>query len=161
MNNWKKINDMEHNKLWSFIYDNLHFYPYGKKNLIDLPKPNRCFDISNFYNDGFRDDLYEDLHRVALLWFEKISKGERMYALDWQHDCYSYRADLLFEKNEYDEWLIPIFPNGDYLFFLTSDYKNGVFADGINFRLSIWGGDIVQAVETQMPDILVRSNCCD
>ncbi|HET9056445.1 MAG TPA: DUF2716 domain-containing protein [Chitinophagaceae bacterium] len=160
MNNWKLLNDSEYKQAWDFAYDTLHFSPNvnEKEDLIILPTPNKCFDISNFYDDGFSEELYEDLHKSTLLLFKKISKGKRMYALNYQHDCYSFSADLPFEKDEFGEWLVSIFPNGDYLFFLTSDFDNGVFADGINFRLLIWGEDIIKAFEIEKPEMLV-SDC--
>ncbi|WP_164972745.1 DUF2716 domain-containing protein [Lacibacter luteus] len=158
MNNWKILKDVENKKVWDFVFSELHFKPHEEKELITLPLPNKYFDISRFYNDGFVEELYNNLHESAQAWFEKISNGERMFALNWQHDCYSFTADLPFEKDEYNEWLIPVFPNGDYLFFLTNDFKNGIFADGVNFQLLIWGGDIIKAFETKTPDMLKVNN---
>ncbi len=76
-----------------------------------------------------------------------------MYALNWQHDCYSFLPELPFEKDQFDEWLIPIFPNGDYLFFLTKNFQNGVFADGINLSISIFGKDIIREFEINKPSM--------
>ena len=80
-----------------------------------------------------------------------------MYALDWQHDCYAFDPILPFERNEFDDWLISIFPNGDYLFFLTSNFQNGIFADGINLKISFWGNEMLQALEANKPRILEKS----
>ncbi len=154
MNNWTLLSNSDSKRAWDYLYNDLHFKPHEKKDLIVLPIPNRTFDISSFYNDGFREELYENLHEIVLSWFKKISNGKRMYALNWQHDGYSFACDLPFEKDEFDEWLVPVFPNGDYLFFLTSNFKNGIFADGIHLRFSIWGEDIFGALESATPDIL-------
>jgi hypothetical protein len=59
-----------------------------------------------------------------------------------------------FELDEFNDWLIPLFPNGDYTFFLTSDFKNILFADGINFTISFAGEDIVQEVKSLAINIL-------
>ena len=159
MNNWSRLNDLEYREVWDLINDNFHFIPNAskRKNLVRLPKLNICFDISRFYNSGFSLKVYDDLHKLALIWFKEISKGKRMYALNWQHDCYTFSADLPFEKDEFDEWLISVFPNGDYLFFANSDFKNGIFADGINLTFSLWGEDIIKECECKMPEILIKS----
>jgi hypothetical protein len=156
MNNWKLLNDLEYKQSWDFISDKLNFKPYQKKDTILLPIPNKHFDISDYYNDGFIDELYDDLHNCALLWFKTIANGERMYALNWQHECYSFEVDLPFEKTEFNEWIIPVFPNGDFLFFLTRDFKNGIFADGINFTICLWGDDMMNALEINTPKMFIR-----
>lgn len=154
MKNWKILDTIEYNHAWDFVFSKCHFKPYEKQELITLPNPNLCLDISQFYNDGFSEDLYKELHESAHAWFEKISNGKRMYALNWQHDCYSFSTDSPFEKDEFGEWLIPVFPNGDYTFFLTQDFRNGIFADGINFRLLIWGESLIKILEAKMPNML-------
>ncbi len=155
MSNWIAISESEYNKVWDFVFNNLDFKPHEKK-VINLTTPNICFDISSFYNDGFREELYDNLNESALQWFKNVYSGIKMYALNWQHDCYSFNPNFPFEKDEFEEWLIPVFPNGDYLFFLTSDFNNGIFADGINLKFSLWGEDLIKAFEFIKPMILVH-----
>ncbi|MBX3254202.1 MAG: DUF2716 domain-containing protein [Chitinophagaceae bacterium] len=160
MKNWKLLSDSEM-QVWDFIYNKLDFKPtMDKENLIILPAPSQCFDISQFYNEGFNEYLYDDLHKSSMSWFETISEGKRIYALNWQHDCYSFTTKLPFEKNEFGEWLISIFPNGDYIFFLSSDLNNGVFADGINCRLSFFGKTMMKAIKLNVAKIVVKSKAC-
>lgn len=155
MKNWAVLSEPEYKLSWDFIYDCLQFHPNDEnQELIALPFPSRCFDISTYYNDGFREELYEDLHECALKWFKQICDGKRLFALDWQHDCYSFDCYLPFEKDEFGEWLVPVFPNGDYLFFLTNDFRNGVFADGINLKMSFWGEDMMGIVKSIKSDLL-------
>lgn len=153
MNNWQLLNDLEYAKAWNFLYEELHFSPF-ESYLIILPDPKKDFDISKYYDDGFSQELYDDLHKDALFWLKKVSKGKRIFALNWQHDCYSFNTDLPFEKDEFDEWLVPVFPNGDYIFFMTNDFSSGIFADGINLKLSIWGEALMRAFECKKPEML-------
>lgn len=139
MSNWKLLDNSAYTSVWNFVYDKLHFKPYNKEHLISFLCHYICFDLTSFYDNGFNEALYDNLHEEILVWFKKASNGEELYALNWQHDCYAFNPDLPFEKDEFNEWLIPVFPNGDYLFFLTKDFKNGIFADGINFTFSFWG----------------------
>lgn len=154
MENWKKINEMESDKLWRFVFENLTFRPYDKANIINLPIPHKTFDISGFYNEGFSEFLYNELHATIHNWFKGITNGTRMYALNWQHDCYSFTTDLPFEKDEFGEWLISAFPNSDYIFFITDAFSNGFFGDGINKKIFIWGKEIINASQVNMPRIL-------
>lgn len=146
MSNWNVLSESEYNKAWDFVFNNLDFKPHEKK-VINFATPNICFDISNFYNHGFSEGLYDNLHESALQWFKEIYGGTKMYALNWQHDCYSFDPNFPFEKDGVGEWLIPVFPNGDYLFFLTSDFNNGIFSDGINLTFSLWGEDLLKVFE--------------
>jgi hypothetical protein len=154
MENWKKLDDLDERNAWGFITNKLNFQPYNKECIVRLPSPNKVFEISKYYDEGFNEELYSNLHESILSLFKKIAKGGRMYALNWQHDCYSFSPYLLFEKDEFDEWLVPVFPNGDYLFFLTEDFDNGIFADGVNLKFSIWGENIVTALEYEVPIML-------
>lgn len=161
MNNWSILNKEEYTAYWNFIYNSLYFVPnLNSDSLITLPMPNRCFDISQFYGKGFDDNLYNNLHDTAIKWFEKISGGQRMFALEWQHECYSFDPKGPFEKDEFNEWLIPVFPNGEYLFFLTKNFENGIFADGINLRLSMWGEAIIKESRSSKAEILIKSQEC-
>lgn len=153
MSNWNLLNLTEYETIWDFIYKELDFNPYLSNSTcsIKLPHPSLSFDISEYYNNGFREDLYNDLHKCIVLWFKNISKEKEMYALDFQHDCYSFNSNLLFEKDEFDEWLIPVFPNGD----LTFNFKNGIFADGINLKIHIWGDDFLREYILNKPIMLL------
>lgn len=159
MDNWTLLRKEETEKFWSFAYEKLHFMPTNVLNtdLIALPKPNVSFDIADFYDKGFDEKLYEDLHESALVWFEEIANGKRLYAFNWQHECYSFLPGLPFEKDEFAEWFIPVFPNGDYLFFVMHDFSNGIFADGINCKISFWGEAIINTLNSNMPSMLLKS----
>lgn len=155
MANWAILEAGDLRNCWDFIYENLQFKPHaGENEQIQLPTPNLSFDISNYYNDGYREDLYLDLHKKARSWFQEISKNRIMYAVVWQHEGFSFNPDLVFEVDEFDEWLVPVFPNGDYTFFLTGDFLNGIFADGIHLIIRIWGVDIIEAFKKNTPSIL-------
>ncbi|MFL5730485.1 MAG: DUF2716 domain-containing protein [Cytophagaceae bacterium] len=155
MKNWGILSQQDYSKAWDFINNELSFKPNSNgEGLIKLPSPNKKYDIHNFYNENFSEELYNNLHNYILGYFKQLSKGNRLLALDWQHDCFSFDPHLPFEKDEFDEWLIPAFPNGDYLFFLTKDFKNGIFADGINLSISFFGDDLINIIQHEKPEIL-------
>ncbi|MGF7232789.1 DUF2716 domain-containing protein [Arachidicoccus sp.] len=160
MNNWRLLDNKEFTLAWDFVYEKLLFQPYEKdKKLLKPPMVSKCFDISMFYNDGFNEDLYKELHDYMLECFQNTSNfGDRIFVLDWQHSCYSFDSRLPFEKNEFGEWLIPVFPNGDFLFFLTKDFKNGIFADGVNLKITFWGNQFIDFLNSKDAGIL-SYNC--
>lgn len=155
MKNWQEISDNERKVFWNFIYNILLFKPYNEEKIITLPSKNKHFDISQFYNDGFNNILYEELHLTCIKWFKEMSNNDLIYALNWQHECYRFSPYLPFEKDEFDEWLIPVFPNGDYCFFLSKDLQNGIFCDGIHLSISIFGDEIIKAFEKNHPQMLI------
>ena len=166
MSNWKLLDDKTRELAWDFVYDNCCFHPYNspkfdsrfkKVSVIKLPKPNVYYSTKKYF---VAED--EECSPSEIKWFENFNsnlqnklisifktltkkKGERMYALDWQHQGYSFNPFLPFEKYGHPEtWEIPAFPNGDYLFFLTKDFKNGIFGDGIHHSISFFGKEMVE-----------------
>lgn len=154
MKNWILLRDVDNDNLWNVIYNKYKFQPHEQTEIIFLPNPNLTFNISDFYNDGYVDDIYDELHSVAIKWFIDIFDKERLYAVSWQHEGYSFLPNLPFEYDEFGEWLIPVFPNGDFNFFLSKDLKNGIFADGINFSISFFGEDLLKSIIINRPKIL-------
>lgn len=158
MGNWEQLEQYAYDKVLDNIYSQMLFNPNQPEGrLISLPQPHLCFNIAEFYNEGFNEDLYDDLHACAKSWFKYVSGGERLYAVSWQHDGYSFSADEEYQRDEFGEWLVPVFPNGDYLFFLTKDFQHGIFADGIGLTISLFGKDMLEAFNKRKAAILTAS----
>lgn len=161
MTNWKILDNSEYDRAWKFVYEDLSFKPNAEfERLITIPFPNKCYDISKFYNEGFSEQLYDNLHQCAVNYFNRIAKGKRLLALNWQHECYSFDPRLPFETDKFGEWLISVFPNGDYIFFLTKAFRDGIFADGLNLTISFFGEDMIKEIESKQPEILIKSKIC-
>ncbi len=155
MSNWQILSNKESSLAWDYIHTTMKFRPRETGQLIELPPPFKCYNISQYYNTGFSEDYYDDLHKKAVPVFRLITnRDERILALNWQHDCYSFDPRLEFEKDEFGEWLISVFPNGDYVFFLTQNFRNGIFGDGINLSLSLFGKELTEAFKVYCPQIL-------
>jgi hypothetical protein len=152
MKNWKRLNNIKSENLWDYVFDNLSFHPLEVKNKkIHIAKPNINFDTFDFFDIENIQVLYDDLHSKFIQIFVEISKGKRVFALDWQHDCYSFDPKLPFEKNKFDQWLIPVFPNGDLCFFFTNDLTNGIFGDGWEHTLTLFGEEIINSFKKNLP----------
>jgi len=83
-----------------------------------------------------------------------LDTNERLYVLDWQHDCYSLDPYRPFTAAELEEWPIGIEPNGDYYIFLTSDFRIGTFGHPWEETLCIFGQPLLNALDQNMPTYL-------
>lgn len=133
----------------------MQFTPHLKHWILSPKFEQKKFNLSKFYNDGFCNDAYNNLHELAVYWFKNLAPQQRLYALDWQHTCYSFNPNLPFEKDEFDEWYVSVFANGDYIFFLTEDFKNGLFCDGINLTISLFGKELLALCQAKTPVMFV------
>ena len=77
--------------------------------------------------------------------------------MSWQHESYSFDPRLDFEKDEFNEWLIDVFANGDYNFFITSNFDNYFFADGVTMQVMYYGEAITESLENNKPLIFTHS----
>ncbi len=154
MQNWKKLDKVEKNNLWDYISSKLSFNPRNSENTI-IPKEllYKCYDISSHYNENFKLENYDELHDYTLNLF-RILSSKKVYALDWMHDCFVFDPNLPFELDEFEEWLISVFPNGDFVFFITENLENIIFADGINSKIYFLGREIVEFLKLNRPKIL-------
>lgn len=166
MKNWKLLSEPIKKNIWDYICDNLKYESQNLEiEILHIPNPKMCFEVFSFFKLEPFEYFYNELNEFAIKLFKKIAKDKIIYAMDWQHSCYSFDPNLPFEKNEFSDgclpgcniWPIPFFPNGDHLFFLTSDYKNGVFGDGFNGEIHFWGHEMLNALTTiKIPKILTN-----
>ena len=123
MSNFKPLNEQDETRVWERFYQIFQFHPSTTSFPgIKTEKPHLRLDISKYI---INEKPGNELETIALKLFATITKpGERLYALDWQHECYDFDPRMTMERNEFDEWLIPIIPKGDYYIFLDKDFEN-------------------------------------
>lgn len=153
MKNWLKLSNAEYEKVWNKIDDELKFKP----SITDLPSfkvpsPFITYDVSLYFGESKDLDAFVDLEEKALLVFQEItSKDEYIYALDWQHECYWINSSLDFQKNEFDEWTVPIFPDGDYYFFIHKDFQWGYLGHPWERTITVFGKELIKGFEKHKP----------
>ncbi|ETT85368.1 DUF2716 domain-containing protein [Viridibacillus sp. FSL R5-0477] len=153
MKNWLELTNAEDEKVWNKIYDELKFEP-STTNLpsFKVPTPFITYDISLYFGKYKGLDAYDDLEEKALLVFQECtSVDEFIYALDWQHECYWINPYLEFQKNEFDEWTVPIFPNGDYYFFIHKDFEWGYLGHPWERTITVFGKELIKGFEKHRP----------
>ena len=153
MKNWLKLSNLEYEKVWNKIYDELNFEPsISDFPSFTVPIPFITYDVSPYFGESEDLDAYDDLEEKALLVFlENSSKDEYIYALDWQHECYWINPNLDFQKNEFDEWTVPIFPNGDYYFFIHKDFQWGYLGHPWERTITVFGKELIKGFEKHPP----------
>lgn len=103
MENRVELSTLEYKEVWDRIYDDFNFEPsISNFPSFDVPKPFITYDVSSYINWSGDIDTYNE------------------------HPGYWINPHLEFSKSEFDGWTVPIFPNGDYYFFihkmLNGDY---------------------------------------
>jgi hypothetical protein len=111
---WRELEDAEHDRIWTEVSARLGWRPH----LGDLPRsvPSVMFavplDLTNEERMALATHLLSALRECA--------KGERIYALDWQHTGYTLDPRLRFHR-----WLVPPAPDSEDYLFLARDLSWG------------------------------------
>ena len=129
----------DENKLWDLMYGKYGFNPQTTKvpyNWIQPPSPFVTFILPEACWN-------EEQEKLVNSFFVNLNQDE-VYALDWQHDCftydpkeeiplhYSYRDD----ERQCSVYFPSYYPDGDYYFFFDPELKYGLFGHP-------WLGEIV------------------
>ncbi len=143
MNNFRKLDPEEDNKTWDKFYELFHFKPdMDQFPAIRSDRPQLKLDISVCFSEEY--PLWK-LEEYAINLFTSVSEpGDRFYALDWQHEGYDFDPWAPMDRNEFNEWIIPVLPNGDYYIFLTKDFKNVWFGHPWEQTITLIGDEIVK-----------------
>jgi hypothetical protein len=143
MINFRRLNQEDYDEVWDKFYSLFHFKPsINHFPAITTDKPQLKFDIKKCFSQDFPIDKLEE---YALNLFTLISQpGDRLYALDWQHDCYDFDPRKQMDRDQFDEWTVPVLPNGDYYIFLTKDFNNVWFGHPWEQTITLIGENIIK-----------------
>jgi len=143
MKNFKPLEQDEHDKVWDKFYDLFDFKPHTKIfPAIRTTMPQLKLDIKECFSPDYP---FDKLEQWALDLFDKVSyPGDRLYALFWQSTCYDFDPRQEMDRGKFGEWVVPIFPNGDYYIFLTKDFNNVWFGHPWERTITLIGDNIVR-----------------
>ncbi|MCR8635331.1 DUF2716 domain-containing protein [Paenibacillus radicis (ex Xue et al. 2023)] len=155
---WMSLTDEEEKELWSRFIK--LFHPRPSKTIFPsyIPTPFIQYDISNCYTEEFIRDFE---NKAASAFQSCTTPGEHLYALDWQHECYLVDARKEFPRHvpwriDNGDWIISIFPDGDYHFFLASDFSWGILGHPWEESITIYGEKILSYFLKEHPLMLKR-----
>jgi Protein of unknown function (DUF2716) len=128
MNAWIALSEREEDEAWERVKLRLRFrssVSSGEWPGILEPRPFKTFSVAHFWETADKERLHDDLESKAAALFQACTDAEtRLYALDWQHECYWLRPHHLTSG---ERWIVPAFPDGDYYMFLSQDLDFGWF----------------------------------
>jgi ADP-heptose:LPS heptosyltransferase len=144
MNAWVELTRREHDDVWDMFYRKFGFSPSTSK-FPEILEPESSLTYSRGYDllissrDNFRQN--------ALAAFKSIvSPGGRMYALDWQHECYWFYPHL----SENERWWIDV-PDSEYAIFLSEDFGFGFFGHPWEATICVFGQELLEAFQKYPP----------
>ena len=91
-----------------------------------------------------REEIERELRRILT---ELTVDGERVMALDWNHQGYWIDPRHPFLRNEEGDWMIPTVPDGDYSFFIASDIRWGYLGHPWEGSITLFGEDMISAFQ--------------
>lgn len=156
MVNWRALSQIKQERIWSEVNQLIKWMPGSRFHHIIPPDPYRVFDISSGmsskagHNDVSR--VLSDLETSILKAFQSCT-GEQdvIYAFDWQHDGYIFSPHQTMPKDEFGEWPVPVFPNGDYYFFFYQDFSWGLLGDPWKCTITVFGEELLEAIDNDPP----------
>jgi hypothetical protein len=157
MTAWQELDADEAQRVWDRFDSALHFQPSVDKADwpgIREPRDSVAFSIGHvFSGDESRyTRLTNDLaHKLIIALQKCVDVGSTIYALDWQHACYSFAPHQPFDFKTEDDWPVPPCPNGDYYIFLAQDMSFGVFGHPWEQTMCVFGRCLIDAFEDELP----------
>ncbi|MFP3875444.1 DUF2716 domain-containing protein [Bacillus paralicheniformis] len=153
---WTVLSSRENDKVWTKVNRVVKWKPGLQCSRMKPPTPYIVYDVSaGFKEDGrFLADLEEKMIGVFKACTDPL---ETMYALDWRHEGYMFRPHGQLPKDEYGDWPVPIFPNGDYYFFFQRDFEWGVLGDPWRQTMTLYGEKLLDHIEHHPPVIFRKA----
>ena len=124
---------------------------------INLPERSLVIDLAPVYaHEGPRFAAGgHAINAAALRCFVWLAGDQEMTALDWQHTPYRY-SPAKHAVAESDQWLIPVFPDGDYYIHLAPGLTWGSFGHPWQRSLTLWGDELVESLGAELLTWLPR-----
>jgi hypothetical protein len=158
---WEILTEAEMDTAWDRFYAEFNFRPSVHPQDwpgIKEPTPSTTYSISSFYRAMSNPRVLEnDLNVKTLEALQKCVEPERrLYALDWQHNCYWLYPHRTFDAHRSGAWKVPVLPNGDYYIFLAEDFSFGLFGHPWEQTICVFGQVLLDALAQDMPLLFAK-----
>lgn len=139
------LNKKEYNDIWDRIYSEYRF-DQSREDWLILPLLNKKYHISDIWTEE-QEKTVNDI-------FKKVC-STKMYALDWQHDCFIFAPDediplyhWYYDKDRDCNVYFPsYYPDGDYHFFISLDWSFGLFGHPWKNEIYVMGNELIKEFE--------------
>ncbi|VWX34570.1 conserved hypothetical protein [Exiguobacterium oxidotolerans] len=138
---WIPMTQAEDEKVWHVIDQQFQFSPSTTMfPSFYAPSPFITYEVD--YEK--REEMERELRRILT---ELTVEGERVMALDWNHQGYWIDPRHPFLRNEEGDWMIPAVPDGDYSFFIARDFRWGYLGHPWEGSITLFGEDLISAFQ--------------
>ncbi|WP_238239674.1 DUF2716 domain-containing protein [Exiguobacterium acetylicum] len=138
---WIPMTQAEDEKVWHVIDQQFQFSPSTTVfPSFHAPSPFITYEVD--YEK--REEIERELKRILT---ELTVDGERVMALDWNHQGYWIDPRRPFLRNEEGDWMIPAVPDGDYSFFIARDFRWGYLGHPWEGSITMFGEDMISAFQ--------------
>lgn len=156
-NAWIELVRSEYDGYWAAFEDRYGFRAGTSAEswpAITEPTPSLTFDLSGIPDGAERGAAYDAINAEALRAFVWALPGAELIVLDWQHPAYRFHpANQALTWRP--EWEVPVYPDGDYVAFLTEDFADGTFGHPWEQTLCVMGerlgSTLGRSLETWLP----------
>jgi hypothetical protein len=164
---WHKLDRDTYNRVWDQFEEQFSFRPsVNPKRLPGITEPLGSYTVSlESATADINTDGAADCHSLRQWLWSGIRKAglaeEDWYVLDWQHDCYSITPNQIEGGDATCDWPVPVFPDGDYSIFATTDFRVGYFGHPWEPSACVWGNPLVAAIPSSSflyPTRVLRRN---
>lgn len=163
MQAWRELPETEESQVWDRFDRRFDFDPRRRPAIME-PAPSTTYAIGRIYSpdQSRRHSLEVDLNLKTLDALRQCTgRQERLYALDWQHPCYSLYPHCPFAAEDVDAWKVPVLPDGDYYIFLAEDFRFGLIGHPWEQTICVFGQELLDAFALALPlifDTVIRKN---
>jgi len=158
MNAWVPLSRDEQDAVWDRFFKEFQF-PMGVESGRE-PTPSLTYSIAQAF-DGDMDSrvaLENDLNIKTLAALRRCGGPEqRLYALDWQHQCYWFYPYRPFEVGDWLAWQVPVLPDGEFYIFLPEDFNFCIYGDCIALTICIFGQKLLNAFAHNQPLLFTKA----
>lgn len=144
----------EYQKIWDVICSDYAFFPSTDSGKTWL-NPNGVFQRYRLLKkwDEHRE---ASINRILC----EVVAGE-MFALDWQHDCFSFDPSekiptgYTYYDRERDcsVYFPEYYPDGDYHFFVSKDWRFGLFGHPWRKELIVVGEELIVEIDKKLKEL--------
>ena len=156
------LNEEEYDFVWNRVKNELHFFPNcANRNFQFHIPPFRINDSHVIYGiEDTNDDETIGMEALILNAFINCTRpGERIYALDWHHSAFLfdprkpeeqkniYVQDEGYLGGGYNAYFPAYYPDGDYYFFISEDFRFGYLTHPWREEAWVFGDELIKEFE--------------
>ena len=161
---WQPFIYRETTEIWNKFCRKFEFKT-GNVPAIKEPTPSVTYNINDLFDYLTK---YSNLQECLLAYFRHTtSKGDWVYALDWQDDDedgyggyiegHKFYPHVPIVATHFTDWPIELLPaagDRNYYAFLDTEFNNGVFWNPIEATMCIFGDELISEVNMKKPIVL-------